>query len=73
MARPVDQETTTTEKVVCYPQFPRGRALAPCVGRTTEGGRPVRRREEGGDASLYCSFHGKEQARLGEQAQDRRV
>lgn len=48
MARPVDQETTTTEKTVCYPQFPRGKEAPGSLCGEDHGGRPASQEVGGG-------------------------
>lgn len=69
MARPVDQETIAIDEIICYSQFPGGRA--PHAGPMPGNPGSVRRqRGQKGNVckSLYCGFHKKLEVRQGKQA-----
>lgn len=71
VARPAHQETIAIEKIVCYPQFPRGGGHVPLC-RAMWG----KHQETGGESvgrCLYCGFWGKEWMRKDKQLNGVRV
>lgn len=68
--RPTDP-MTATDKLICGPQFPRGRGMPAHGGARWEAPgsvRTQREQEESMGNSLYCGFFRKEQVRHGKQA-----
>ena len=67
MVRPADQETTATEKTVCYLQFPRG--VLHQAAQSHTGKHQVGQEAEGNmNKSFNCGFCRKEWVRQGKQA-----
>lgn len=70
VVRPTDQRLTVTEKIVCFPHFPRGGGHATTwsgVGWAPWGSTAVSEEAEGvrGSTCNGIGFHGKERARQG--------
>ena len=73
MDRSTHQEVTAVEKMVCYPEFPRGGGMPRHAGPQRGSTRSQKEQGESTSKSLDCGFHRKEWAREGKQLSRFRV